>query len=105
VGPRRIARRRGRAHAHDDLLAILERTGPLAVTSANHTGAPTPREIEDVRAMLGDAVPLYVDGGAAKLDTGSTIVDLTGAQPRLLREGPISLADVERATGTTVARV
>lgn len=94
-----------RMPAHDDLLAILEQTGPLAVTSANHTGDPTPRAIEEIRAVLGDTIGVYLDGGASKLDTGSTIVDLTGAQPRVLREGIITIADIERTTGMTVVRV
>jgi len=93
-----------RMPAHDDLLSILEQTGPLAVTSANITGEPTPRSIEEVREKLGDAVAVYIDGGPSQHDFGSTIVDVTSTQTRMVREGSITLGDVERVIGTTVLR-
>ncbi|MCA1830155.1 MAG: threonylcarbamoyl-AMP synthase [Actinobacteria bacterium] len=88
-----------RMPAHQDLIALLENVGPTAMTSANVSGEPTPRTVDEIRARLGDEVAVYVDGGPSSMDTGSTIVDLTGSVARVLREGPISSADVARAIG------
>ncbi|MFP5225570.1 MAG: L-threonylcarbamoyladenylate synthase [Actinomycetota bacterium] len=73
---------------HPELLSLLERTGPLACTSANITGEPTGQTISEIADRL-DGVALYLDGGASTLDQGSTIVDLTGVEPKIIREGPI----------------
>jgi tRNA threonylcarbamoyl adenosine modification protein (Sua5/YciO/YrdC/YwlC family) len=81
---------------HPALLELLERVGPLAATSANMTGQPTPSDVGGIRAHFADAVSVYVDGGPAALDRGSTIVDLTGPAPVIVREGPISVGEVER---------
>lgn len=86
-----------RIPAHPDLVAILELLGPAACTSANITGQPTPPTVDEVRDQLGDAVGLYLDGGPAKADRGSTIVDCTGPEPRIIREGPISTDQVRAA--------
>lgn len=93
-----------RMPAHDDLIALLEVVGPLAVTSANLSGEPTPRTVEEIRARLGDQVALYLDGGPSAMEGGSTIVDLTGSEPLIVREGPIPAADIERVLGAAVAR-
>ena len=93
-----------RMPAHDDLIALLETTGPLAATSANITGEPTPRTVMEVRARLGESVGLYLDGGPSPSDTGSTIVDLRGATPLVVREGPIPFEEIERVAGVPVAR-
>lgn len=82
---------------HADLITLLERVGPLACTSANLTGEPTPPTVTEIRAKLGDAVGVYLDGGMATSDRGSTIVDLTGSAPRIIREGAITTADIEAA--------
>lgn len=89
---------------HADLIQILETVGPLAATSANLTGEPTPPTVEGVRDRLEDAVRLYLDGGPSPSDTGSTIVDLARGAPRLVREGPIPAAEVERVLGAPIAR-
>lgn len=81
---------------HPELLSLLERTGPLACTSANITGEPTPSAVSEIAEKL-DGVALYVDGGASTLDHGSTIVDLTGTQPQIIREGPIGTQAVLEA--------
>lgn len=83
----------------DDEVAceILRRTGPLAVSSANTTGAPAATTIEEAVDMLGEKVSLYVDGGPSRGGVSSTIVDLTVTPARILREGGISreqIADV-----------
>lgn len=86
-----------RMPAHDDLLELITMIGPIAATSANPSGAPTARTVEEIAAALGDAVALYLDGGPASGDVPSTIVDLTRWRPKVVREGAIAKADIERA--------
>lgn len=93
-----------RMPAHDDLLALLEMTGPLAVTSANRTGERTPSTAKGVAEIFGDAVGIYLDGGAVKGEVASTIVDLSGAAPALVREGAIPATEIERVLGAPIAR-
>lgn len=93
-----------RMPAHLDAIELLERTGPLAVTSANPTGEPTPQTIDQIRARFGDAVAVYLDGGPSKQETGSTIVDLARRKPAIVREGSISAAEIERVIGAKLAR-
>ena len=76
-------------------LALLRATGPLAVTSANRSGAPTPSTCEEVRAVFGSMVGAHLCDDAAIGGLASTVVDLSGAEPRILREG--ALADEVRA--------
>lgn len=89
---------------HADTLELIENTGPLAVTSANLSGEPTPPLIDDVKARLGDAVSIYLDDGPAREDKGSTIVDLARRRPTIVREGPISRDAIEKAIGARLAR-
>jgi tRNA threonylcarbamoyl adenosine modification protein (Sua5/YciO/YrdC/YwlC family) len=86
-----------RMPAHDDLLDLIMMIGPLAATSANVSGRPTPSTVAAVAAELGDAVSLYVDGGPAAGEVPSTIVDLTRWRTKVVREGPISKQAVEEA--------
>jgi L-threonylcarbamoyladenylate synthase len=72
-------------------LELLQETGPMAVTSANRTGQASPLTASDARDQLGDSVSVYLDGGACPGGVASTMVDLTGNQPRLLRRGAISV--------------
>lgn len=72
-------------------LALLSRTGPLAVSSANRTGEPAATTVAEARAMLGDAVSVYLDGGPSRGGVPSTILDATGAVPRVLRHGALPL--------------
>lgn len=80
--------------------AVLERVGPMAVSSANRTGMPAARTAEQAREMLQDRVALYLDDGprpagevpAGAQDVASTIVDCTGETPVVLRHGAITLA-------------
>jgi len=80
----------------DDELALdlIARTGPLAVSSANRTGHPPATTMLEARLQLGAAVAVYLDGGPRPSATPSSIVDLTGEQPRLLREGALSAAQL-----------
>jgi L-threonylcarbamoyladenylate synthase len=87
-------------------LEVLERTGPLAVSSANSTGKPAATSVADAQGMLGDAVAVYVDGGPSLGGDASTIVDATGDEPRLLRLGALDVArlnSVLEPVGATIA--
>lgn len=76
---------------HPVAIELLNNTGPLAVSSANRTGGPSPVTCDDAQQQLGDAVSVYLDGGSADYATASSIVDVTGKVPVLLRAGAISL--------------
>ena len=74
---------------HQLALDLLKRTGPLAVSSANVSGQPPSTSCDEAVAQLGDSVAVYLDSGPCPGDVPSTIVDLTGTVPRLLRQGVI----------------
>jgi tRNA threonylcarbamoyl adenosine modification protein (Sua5/YciO/YrdC/YwlC family) len=74
---------------HAVALDLLKRTGPLAVSSANLSGQPPATTCDEAMAQLGDSVAVYLDGGPCPGDVPSTIIDLTGSVPRLLRPGVI----------------
>lgn len=74
---------------HPLTLAVLARTGPLAVTSANRSGEPTPSACEDVVGLFGDAVAVYLCDDATSGEA-STVVDLTHGEPSVIRSGRIS---------------
>ena len=75
---------------HAVALDLLKETGPLAVSSANFSGSPPAVTAADAESQLGDAVSVYLDGGPCPGEIASTIVDVTGPVPRLLRLGVIS---------------
>jgi L-threonylcarbamoyladenylate synthase len=75
---------------HGAALALLARTGPLAVTSANLTGKAAATSAEDAREQLGSAVSVYLDAGDSPLGIASTIVDATGPALRVVRPGGVS---------------
>jgi L-threonylcarbamoyladenylate synthase len=72
-------------------LDLLAQTGPMAVSSANLTGQPAATTAEGAREQLGELVEVYLDGGTCQTDLPSSIVDLTGDMPRLLRGGAVSI--------------
>jgi L-threonylcarbamoyladenylate synthase len=74
-------------------LAAVAPAGVITATSANLSGTPAHTSADAVAAALAD-VDLIVDGGDAPGGPASTIVDLTGAEPRLIRDGPIAFARV-----------
>ena len=77
-----------RVPSHPVARAVLEAAGlPVAAPSANRSNALSPTTAEHVRASLGDAVDLILDGGACAVGLESTVVDLSGPVPLLLREG------------------
>jgi tRNA A37 threonylcarbamoyladenosine synthetase subunit TsaC/SUA5/YrdC len=81
------------------------------VSSANVSGQPPATTVQLAQAQLGALVDVYLDGGPSQQQAASTIVDLTGPVPRILREGPVSAAavaavldvDVASLTGSTPA--
>lgn len=87
---------------HPVALDLLREVGPMAVSSANLTGHPAPSTAEGARGQLGDSVSVYLDAGATGEAVASTIVDLTQAQPRLLREGEISRTALSEVLGVDV---
>src|SRR6266567_6711532 len=73
------------------VLELLAQTGPMAVSSANLTGQPAATTAAGAREQLGDLVEVYLDGGPCEANMPSTIVDLTGDMPRLLRTGVVPI--------------
>ena len=76
---------------HAVALDILKRTGPLATSSANRTGQPAATTADEAQQQLGEAVSVYLDDGPSAGNVPSTILDLTGAVPTLLRAGAVSV--------------
>jgi len=73
---------------HPAALALLAVSGPLAVTSANRSGDAPAGDDRSARASLGDSVAVYLEGSGGG-GAASTVVDLTGPEPRILRPGPV----------------
>jgi L-threonylcarbamoyladenylate synthase len=84
---------------HPVALEILRETGPLAVSSANMSGNPAATTADDAQKQLGSAVEVYLDGGPTDGPMASTIIDLTGDVPRLLRAGVIPIDKIREVTG------
>ena len=84
---------------HPVALDLLKETGPLAVSSANRHGAAATATAQDAEAQLGSAVAVYLDGGRTDEHVASTIVDLTGVRPRVLREGAVDRARLAEVAG------
>ena len=82
---------------HELALALLERTGPMAVSSAYKTGEPAAEDADAAERMLGQDVSVILDGGPVSGGLASTIVDVTGEQPRLLRLGALSVESLNDA--------
>lgn len=80
---------------HSFARALLRACGPMAVTSANLSGQPSAVTGDEVIAQLGEQLTLLIDGGRCAGGTSSTVVDCTGAEPEILREGPISAQTVQ----------
>jgi L-threonylcarbamoyladenylate synthase len=82
-------------------LAVLERTGPLAATSANLSGVPTPSTCDELVELFGDAVSVYLCQDQPLEGLPSTVVDLARGEPTILREGAVPGPDVLRALRDT----
>jgi L-threonylcarbamoyladenylate synthase len=85
-----------RAPNHPVALQLLRELGEaVASSSANRAGEAPPLDADAVVAGFGDDLDLVLDGGPCQIGVASTILDLSGAEPRILREGVISAADLE----------
>jgi L-threonylcarbamoyladenylate synthase len=80
---------------HEVARSLLDRTGPLAVSSANLTGRAAARTALEAETMLGDSVQVYLDDGPTEAGEPSTIVDVTGDVPVVLRLGALSLEQLQ----------
>lgn len=76
---------------HPAALALLQAAGPLAVTSANLSGQENTTTARQALSQLDGVVDLILDGGQTPGGVPSTVVDMTGETPRLLRQGPIEI--------------
>lgn len=76
---------------HENTRELLSRTGPLAVSSANKSGQPAALDVYDAEEQLAESVAVYLDGGQVTGGEPSTIVDITGDTPRVVRVGALSL--------------
>ncbi len=92
-----------RCPANEATRALLRRTGPLAVTSANVHGAPPATTPDELRAALGGAVGVVIDGGTCAGEP-STVISLTGGRPVCLREGAVAIEEIERVLDGRVER-
>lgn len=79
---------------HPVALELLAQTGPLAVSSANRSGQPPAPTVDEAREQLGDSVAIYLDSGTITGGLASTIVDVTGEVPKVVRLGAVTLADL-----------
>jgi len=89
-----------RCPAHPMALALLRAFGGgLAAPSANRFGHISPTTAAHVREEFGEAVPVVLDGGESEVGIESTILDLSGDTPRILRPGRITHAEIEAVIG------
>ncbi|MBO0864700.1 MAG: threonylcarbamoyl-AMP synthase [Mycobacterium sp.] len=90
---------------HPVTIELLREVGPMAVSSANVSGSPPAVDIDDARRQLGDRVDVYLDAGPPAQQSASTILDLTGVTPRILRPGPVSAERIGAVLGVDPARL
>lgn len=89
-----------RAPSHPVAQALIRAAGlPIAAPSANRSGAISPTRAEHVAESLGERVPLILDGGPCLVGVESTVLDLTGATPTLLRPGGATREAIEAVIG------
>jgi len=88
---------------HPVAIELLQATGPMAVSSANISGRPAATSVGEAVEQLGEAVSVYLDGGTSGEPVPSTIVDVSGKVPRLLRAGAVTLEDLRDVAGDLVA--
>lgn len=74
---------------------LLRNAGPMAVTSANISGQPSPSTAEEVFEQLNGRIPLIIDGGKTPGGLPSTVIDCLSDEFKILREGPISADDIQ----------
>ena len=94
-----------RVPAHPVPVALIEGVGaPIVGTSANLSGQPSLLTGDEVQAQLGDQIGLIIDAGRCPGGRESTIVDVTGETPLVLREGKIPLEELQRVCGDVMVR-
>jgi L-threonylcarbamoyladenylate synthase len=91
-----------REPAHEFARALIRRVGPLAAPSANRSGRPSPTSVAHVLTDLRGEVSLVVDGGDLEHGLESTVVDVRGHVPVMLRPGAVTLEDIRAALGGSV---
>jgi L-threonylcarbamoyladenylate synthase len=79
---------------HPVARALLRLAGPMAVTSANLSGQPSPTTAHNVFVQLNGRIGLILDGGTTPGGVPSTVVDCAGGEPQILREGPIPESEI-----------
>lgn len=86
---------------HPVAIALIERSGPLATSSANRSGEPETYDADDILVAFADddLLDAVVDGGRVPGGVASTVIDLTGASARILREGPITRDELAEVIG------
>ena len=87
---------------HPVAIELLTATGPLAVSSANRSGMAPATTLDEAIEQLGDDVSVYLDGGPSGEPVPSTIVDVTGDVPRLLRAGAVTAELLREVCGDLV---
>ena len=90
---------------HPVALELLDRTGPMAVSSANISGQPPATTVDMAMEQLRETVGVYVDGGEATIGEASTIVDLSSGKPRILREGATTAEKIGDVLGMSAAQL
>ena len=88
---------------HPVAIELLREVGPMAVSSANVSGQPAAVDADQARRQLGDLVDTYLDAGPSAQQAASTILDLSGNTPRILREGPVSTERIAEVLGVDAA--
>jgi L-threonylcarbamoyladenylate synthase len=88
--------------AHAFAAALIDRVGPLAAPSANLSGRPSPTRARHAARDLHGRVPLVIDGGDLEHGVESTVLDMRGAEPVLLRPGALPLEAIEAACGRSI---
>jgi L-threonylcarbamoyladenylate synthase len=84
---------------HPVAIELLQATGPMAVSSANISGRPPATTVDEAVEQLGEEVAVYLDGGPSGEPVPSTIVDVTGEVPRVLRAGALPLELLREVAG------
>tara|TARA_R110002124_G_scaffold79587_1_gene211488 strand:+ start:183 stop:1112 length:930 start_codon:yes stop_codon:yes gene_type:complete len=90
-----------RMPANEIALELISQTGPLVAPSANKSGAPSPTKASHIKADFGDSV-LLIDGGKTQVGLESTVLDLTGEDPIILRPGSIGKKELEIVLGREI---
>lgn len=75
---------------------------PITGTSANRSGARSPRSAAEAALQLGDMVALIIDGGPTRSGVQSTVIDITSDSPRILRPGAVSREEIAAALGRDI---